>query len=335
MILYNVPIEPLEERYSTQWQEWFLREFKEAGLFVVNIPGASTGTISRGSFLDVVDTNLYKLQQTMKLVAAMQDLRKDQKIVMFFHDLWHPGLTNIAYVRDGLGLRENVKICGCLHAGAYDENDFLYKTGMEEWAWWIEDAWFGEIVDKIFVATEYHKELLCYQRIVPADRVFVTGFPLYPDFVSPIMQKENIIVFPHRLDAEKQPELFDQLQRDMQEELPDWRWIKSKEVCNNKKEYYELLGHSKIAISFALQETWGIAMQEAALCGCVPIVPDRLSYTELYVDTFRYTRLEDVKMLVRAVTKHPLQESLGQQQYNILKRGREAIPKIIENIKKL
>jgi hypothetical protein len=56
-------------------------------------------------------------------------------------------------------------------------------------------------------------------------------------------------------------------------------------------EYHNLLGEAKIVFSANLQETLGISCYEGALVGAVPMVPDRLSYTEMYSDGFKYPSL--------------------------------------------
>jgi glycosyltransferase involved in cell wall biosynthesis len=337
MLILNIPIEPLEERYSNQWRTWFREGLAGPDFMALSIDPAmvTTGKINVGSFLDVVDTNLYKLSQTTEIINLMRNAEKDQQIVLFFQDLWHPGLANIAYVRDGLGMK-NVKICGCLHAGSYDEHDFLNKQGMTPWAMHLENGWF-RIADKIFVATSYHFHLLCSRRRVDPKKVVVTGFPMYPDFTEFFTEneKENIVVFPHRLNEEKQPQLFDALARELREEMPDWIFVKTKEETFSKGEYYELLNRSKIAVSFALQETWGIAMQEAVLCGCIPICPNRLSYTEMYNDLFLYDKLSDVKELIRRFANNKTEKLLWCQQDLFLVKGKKAIPNMIEEIKKL
>jgi len=87
---------------------------------------------------------------------------------------------------------------------------------------------------------------------------------------------------------EKQPFVFDRLADTLKELYPDWQFIKTKDVWTDKTAYYDLLNRSKIAFSCALQETFGIAMVEAVMCGCVPIVPNRLSYQLMYDDKFKY-----------------------------------------------
>ena len=329
----NIPIEPLEDRYSTQWDGWFKSAFALEAFETITVYGTSTsGKINIGSFLDVFETNQYKLSQLQSIIEILKSMPTDEHIVLFFHDLWFPGLETIAYLRQGVGFT-NLKICGCLHAGTYDPFDFLTKKGMEAWGKKLEESWFV-FIDKIFVATKFHKELLTINRDIHPSKIQVTGFPIFPSQI-PYYLKENIIVFPHRLDSEKNPDLFDLLSEDCATE--DWQFIKSKAVCATKSEYYDLLARSKIAISFAEQETWGIAMQEAVFAGCLPLVPNRLSYIEMYAKTFRYTSYEDCVLKLKAYINSikNYESILIENAKNLSKQGREAIPRIINKIKTL
>ena len=49
-----------------------------------------------------------------------------------------------------------------------------------------------------------------------------------------------------------------------------------------------MLGEAKLVFSANLQETLGISCYEGAIVDAIPMVPDRLSYTEMYFDTFKY-----------------------------------------------
>lgn len=344
MILLNVPIEPIEMRYSVQWAKWFAQAFDAAEIVRVDIPGVETsGKINAGSFLDVVETNVFKAAQLTQILVAIQrwaeNWKENTRLVIFFHDLWFPGLEAVAYVREGLGIpRDRLKICGCLHAGSYDEHDFLHKTGMTLWAKHIENGWFQSVVDEIFVATEFHKQLVALKREVPPNKIHVTGFPICPSFVDTSIEKENIILFPHRLDAEKRPDLFDAIAKT---KVSGWQFIKTKEAAQDKAEYYNLLNRAKIAMSFAEQETWGIAMQEAVLCGCVPLVPNRLSYTEMYPPVFRFETMTNAKFKLMdtvADFRHkeasplyrmPYKKSLDELRASFIRKGEQAIPNII------
>ena len=56
----------------------------------------------------------------------------------------------------------------------------------------------------------------------------------------------------------------------------------------NVSSYRALLGRAHFVLSTALHEFQGLAVIEAALHGCHPLVPDRLSYPEWLGPRFRY-----------------------------------------------
>ncbi len=333
-MLINVPIESLKERYSAQWNKWIPNELKRLGVpFTTIYSGPLSDKINTGSFLDVVCTNHFKASQLQQICQMIHEGEIKDGDVFFFHDLWFPGLEMLAYIRDGLGL--DISICGILHAGTYDPHDFLSKRNMNAWGRRLEESWF-QLVDKIFVTTEFHKQLIMSCRDVDNSKIKIAGYPLeFKDFVDPKIEKENIVVFPHRLDEEKNPQLFDLLAERCK--ASGWQFIKTKEYCQSKEEYYNLLNRSKIAVSFADQETFGIAQAEALFCGCIPIVPDRLSYQELYQDRFKFDSFEHAVDKVMSLISSPQyfneHLSLLNQNSQLLKgKVEQAIPIMVKEM---
>jgi hypothetical protein len=98
------------------------------------------------------------------------------------------------------------------------------------------------------------------------------------------MPKRDLILFPHRIAPEKQVEIF----RDLKEHLPQYEFIICQDQQLTKNEYHNLLGEAKLVFSANLQETLGISCYEGALVDAIPIVPDRLSYSEMYYEGFKY-----------------------------------------------
>ena len=98
------------------------------------------------------------------------------------------------------------------------------------------------------------------------------------------MPKRDLILFPHRIAPEKQVEIF----RDLKEHLPQYEFVVCQDQHLTKNEYHNLLGEAKLVFSANLQETLGISCYEGAIVDAIPMVPDRLSYTEMYFDTFKY-----------------------------------------------
>jgi hypothetical protein len=98
------------------------------------------------------------------------------------------------------------------------------------------------------------------------------------------MAKRDLILFPHRIAPEKQVEIF----RDLKEHLPQYEFVVCQDQQLTKNEYHNLLGESKLVFSANLQETLGISWYEGAIVDAIPMVPDRLSYSEMAYDTFKY-----------------------------------------------
>lgn len=350
--LVFVPIELLEERYSQQWYRWFQDYFIQNDYEVTYIlPNSGIGaTIQQGQFLDVINTNKFKAEQLQMICDLFNEKKIDYETTFLFMDAWFPGLEMLAYMRNALNIP--FKIVGMLHAGTWDPYDFLTQKGMRIWAQPLEYSWF-KIMDKICVATQFHKNLIkdvlydsrrhtTFETDRIARKIEVTGFPIYPEFVK-ATKKENLIVFPHRLAPEKNPNLFKHLMEkyNFKKEFDEpWELLFTKEVCKNKKEYYELLNRAKIAVSFADQETFGIAMLESVLCGCYPIVPNKLSYLDLYPFEFTIKQVqkltdelqvhlvfEKIKDIIEDQTWYANQ--LKQLQERVKKLGTEAIPNIL------
>jgi glycosyltransferase involved in cell wall biosynthesis len=67
--------------------------------------------------------------------------------------------------------------------------------------------------------------------------------------------------------------------------------------ADSREEYISLLQRCDIVVSTALHEFFGIAVIEAIRAGCMPLLPNSLSYPELYPDTFLYKEGELVQKL--------------------------------------
>jgi hypothetical protein len=120
------------------------------------------------------------------------------------------------------------------------------------------------------------------------DKVIRTGWPMeyMNDTLKPFknLNKRNLILFPHRIAPEKQVEIF----RDLAKHLPQYEFVVCQDEQLTKKQYHTLLGQAKMVFSANLQETLGISCYEGAVVDAIPMVPDRLSYSEMAFDTFKY-----------------------------------------------
>jgi glycosyltransferase involved in cell wall biosynthesis len=320
-MIFNIPIEKYEERYTEQWSRWFPESYRELGLNFIDIQGEIlTNKIENGQVLDYYGTHYYKYSQLMKLIKMIKNDEIKDDDILFFHDLWFPGIEGLQYIRDMS--KKKFKIWGILHAGTWDKNDFTFLSGMRPWGRFIEAGWLN-FFDKVFLGSEFHKKLIIKRNYPFKSELVVTGLPFKSEEVKRVQEKENIIVFPHRLDKEKRPDLFDKLSKKLSKKYPDWQFLKTKEETKTKEEYYQILGRSKIAISFAEQETFGYAMLEAIANGCYPIVPNKLSYQTMSIyNGFRFSNFKEcLNMTEKAIQNSNQKIDLSQfEPVNIIKR---------------
>lgn len=285
-MIYVVDIESIPTRYTSQWKNWIPKLIKDQYLQCTIIEGKGDSIcVENDKFFDFFTTNRYKAQQINGLTHAFASGLIDNGDVILFTDAWHPGV--IAARQMSLFYNKNVKIMGMWHAGSYDPHDLLGQKG-SQYFYNFERSLY-DCLDKSFFATQFHRDMFLENlNIEKVEKTFVTGFPYVLEelkhYRRPLEERENIIVFPHRLSNEKHPEMFDA----MKKMFPDYELIKTLEVCPDKKSFYELLGRAKYSVSFADQETWGISMFESLYLGAIPIVPNKLSYQEMYSAEFKY-----------------------------------------------
>ena len=311
-MLYYIPIEPYETRYTADWIKDYEETFDKLGVSYTTILGkTNSSTVTNGGVLDACGTHLYKFNQLQELITRIQNKQIVDGDILFFADLWFPGIESLFYIRNMLNVK--FKICGIFHAGTYDYADFTYRNGMRNWGRHLETCWFSEI-DQIFVATEFHKRLLWSNSDKIRgllSKVTVTGLPFFGERLrmkyGTEKAPENILVFPHRTDAEKHPEMVDELVSWLRDRGVDFVPVKTILETNSRDEYFKVLAKSKVMVSFADQETFGYSTLESMALGNIVIVPNRLSYTETVPEEFRYnTKQECFNMAFNAFTRYSM-----------------------------
>ena len=297
MTVYIVDIEAVDSRYTKQWKEYLPRQMRNAGMDVVVISGGEVPQATTpGAFLNFAGTNNYKSQQMLEIsrMFAMGDIKDGDYFL--YTDAWNPTVIQLKYMAELLGIK--VKIGGLWHAGSYDPHDFLGRLiGDTPWVRNAESSMFY-CYDDNFFATRFHVNLMA-QNLFGVETLFeedeaeallnehdnrikIVGWPM--EYLKDTMalyanvEKKPKIIFPHRLAPEKQLEIF----KDLAKEMPEYEWFVAQEHKLTKDEYHTHMAESKIMFSANLQETLGITSYEAALVGTLPMVPGRLSYSEMW-----------------------------------------------------
>ena len=307
MNVFLVDLESVETRYTGQWKSHVPNLLRKAGhnVQVISGPTDIPSATTPGAFLNFGGTNIYKsaqVEEMARLFTAGKVVAGDHFI---FTDAWHPGIINLKYMSELLNIP--ITTHGLWHAGSYDPQDFLGRlVGNKPWVRHAEKSFFYAF-DHNYFATDFHIKMF-YTNLLNdyptenpwfsehldeilrgEDTRFVrTGWPMeYMDTTLTSyknMPKRDLILFPHRIAPEKQVEIF----RDLKEHLPQYEFVVCQEQQLTKNEYHNLLGESKLVFSANLQETLGISWYEGALVDAIPMVPDRLSYSEMAFDTFKY-----------------------------------------------
>ncbi len=98
-----------------------------------------------------------------------------------------------------------------------------------------------------------------------------------------------------------QPRIFTQARERLGDHILHFGYVESRE------EYAALLRQGDVVVSTARHEFFGIAVLEAVRAGCRPLVPNRLSYRELYPDMYRYEQDAFIETFTGALEKqsHP------------------------------
>ena len=292
-------LEPIQTRYTAQWHEHIPKLLKDKlgdKFNVVQIDGVQKDSqLTPGAFLNFSDTNYWKSSQLCNFLEHHNRNETSTDDHIIFTDAWNPTVIQLKYMKDLLGF--NWTIHGMFHAGSYDPHDFLGRlVGNKPWVRHAEKSFFSAF-DHNYFATDFHIEMICHnlfecnvKDIVDFNpgKIVRTGWPMeYMDSIlDPYknMPKRDLILFPHRIAPEKQVEIF----RDLKEHLPQYEFVVCQDQQLTKNEYHTLLGEAKIVFSASLQETLGIGCYEGAIVDAIPMVPDRLSYSEMYYEGFKY-----------------------------------------------
>jgi len=287
--VYVVDIEAVDTRYTAQWKEHLPQQLKhnvDANIEVIS-GGDVPQTTTPGAFLNFGGTNVYKSKQLEQIGELFTKGKIKDGDYFLYTDAWNPTVIQLRYMAELLGV--DIRIGGLWHAGSYDSQDFLGRLiGDTPWVRHAEESMY-HCYDDNFFATRFHVDL--FQAAFPKAKKKLTkriGWPM--EYLKHSltqyegMEKRNLVLFPHRIAPEKQPDIF----RDLKETLPQYEFVMCQEQELTKNEYHNLLGEAKVVFSANLQETLGISWYEGSLVNTIPMVPDRLSYSEMAVDAFSY-----------------------------------------------
>lgn len=316
--LIYMALEPYEARYTKQLLDWNTQVFVRRNIdyrIVNGLTLSNDGRIVTGSVLDAHGRSYYSLTQTAELVKMMQQGEITQDDVIFYEDMFTPGIESLPYIMDQIPQEFRPRVFVRCLAQSIDPDDFVNREGMLRWMRPYEQM-VDNFVSGILVASE---EMVANLRIAGFKApIYVTGLPFGKSEVQsripdrkPLGQRPRRVGFAARWDDEKQPHFFmdlaeevakfDQniefaifcghaeLKSNRQEYVDRAQDLANSDKVNfkiytglKKDEYYGLLADSQVMFNCALQDWVSNTVSEASALGTVPLYPAYRSFPEVF-----------------------------------------------------
>jgi hypothetical protein len=275
--LIIIPQYPVPLRYQSWWPKYlragYEKHFDEVVLLMPSFDEANSVPFRSelGSFSPAqqsVDWEVKQIEMYNNLA-----LRRDD--VLLLCDLSFPGL--FASVLFHKRPRYCFAIC---HATSKNRFDYFAKVRRK--GKWRTETGYSQIFDRVFVASNYHKEKLGWTNID------VIKFPLPPvtelvgSYISGMIPHPRQFVSVARKGVQKVDAKFQkQITRELG--LTIYRTIP-----HNWNQYYRFLQSGKFLVITSREETYGYQAIDSLLVNTIPIAPRAYSYPEIVPDRFLY-----------------------------------------------
>lgn len=329
--LYYMGLEPYNARYTLQLTEWNARVFERRGINHVVVPGltlANGQKIVVGQVLDAHGRSYFGMSQLMNLVRLMQQGEVTSDDVIYFEDMFQPGIESLPYILNQVpeSMRPRIYV-RCL-AQAIDPDDFVHVWGMSKWMGLYEQM-VNELVSLsggAVLAT--NEEMVAHMRIAgwTAPIYNISGLAFGKEEVlGRIGGTTNIkdfgvrtrrVGFAARFDQEKQPGFFMDLVEmhhkqsskpcefaifsggPLRSNNPEYveraRSMEAQGTLKiyenlDKNDYYALINDTRVLFNCALQDWVSNTVSEADTLGCNVLYPAYRSFPETFAND--HTRL--------------------------------------------
>ena len=320
--LYYMGLESYEARYTLQLTEWNRRVFDRRGLDVVYVPGNTiddSQAISVGQVLDAHGRSYFSMSQMMNLVQLMKNGEVTSEDVVYFEDMFQPGMESLPYILDQVPSDQRPRVYVRCLAQSIDPDDFVHVWGMARWMGLYEQM-VNEFVTGVLATNE---EMVAHMRIAgwraPIYNISGLAFGKEEvleringaDNVQPFENRTRRVGFAARFDQEKQPGFFMDLIEMWHTQGPypvEFAVFSGGPLRSNnpayidrakqmqadgklkiydgltKNDYYALLNDTRVLFNCALQDWVSNTVSEADTLGCNVLYPAYRSFPETFAN---------------------------------------------------
>ena len=323
--LFYMGLEPYKARYTLQLQEWNRSVFERRGINYLIVEGETLSNdqaIVTGQVLDAHGRSYFGMSQMMNLVKLMKAGAVTSDDVIYFEDLFQPGIESLPYILDQVDATHRPRIFVRCLAQAIDPDDFVHVWNMEGWMACYEHM-VNSFVTGVLATNE---EMVAHMKIAgwSAPIYNISGLAFGKNEVrgrvlgplKPFEDRAFRVGFAARWDQEKQPDFYmDLIERyhalaDTLDYLP---WVEfavfsgAKLRSNNasymertrklqaegklviyedleKNDYYDLLNDTRVLFNCALQDWVSNTVSEADTLGANVLYPAYRSFPETFAN---------------------------------------------------
>lgn len=313
-------LESYSARYTYQLTDWSIAAFEKRGIDYVIVPGQeidNTKSIQVGQVLDAHGRSYYSMSQMMNLVQMMRSGEVTGDDVVFFEDMFSPGIESLPYIMNQIPEKDCPRIYVRCLAQTIDPDDFVHVWGMSRWMS-LYEAMVNEIPKMHILAT--NEEMVAHMKIAnwKAQTYNISGLSFGKEEVQgrvagilPFEERVDRVCFAARWDQEKQPDFYmdlaeaidnvefcilqgGPLRSNNQRYINRARRLEEQgklTIFENleKNQYYDILNNSKVLFNCALQDWVSNTVSEADALGCNVVYPAYRSFPETFAND--HTRL--------------------------------------------
>jgi hypothetical protein len=312
-------LEPYKARYTLQLQEWNERVFKLRGIDYVIVPGETLSNdqaIVTGQVLDAHGRTYFGMSQLMNLVKMMKAGEVGAGDIVYFEDMFQPGIESLPYIMKQIPITSRPKIYVRCLAQSIDPDDFVHVWGMSEFMGHYEKM-VDSFVDGVLATNE---EMVMHMKIAgwKAPLYNISGLAFGKSEVQervtsikPFGDRKHRVVFSARWDQEKQPDFYmdlieayfkrhpgaygvefcicsgGKLKSNNDSYMQRTRGMQERGILKiyedlEKNDYYDIVNDSRVVFNCALQDWVSNTVSEADALGCNVLYPAYRSFPESF-----------------------------------------------------